>query len=220
MSFLTRNEPPAPVEEPAEVATGARLIPRITIQAACGIADGATGRSGVHDRRMSKSPYDTQLRARSSIETISPIPRPSSSLSNSRSPVTSRARWTPASLRGSTRLIVRASQRVVLYRELIRSGVSEYIVLRPAAVDRLGQTDFSPRCAALSVTIGSSRPGEIGQLASRTSRWAISPTSGRTCGFLDLYLASPAVATSTKNPPPALPKRSVPPKGGPGELDR
>ena len=35
MSFLTPNKDSKPVEEPAEVATGARLLPRITIQAFC-----------------------------------------------------------------------------------------------------------------------------------------------------------------------------------------
>ena len=56
MSFLTRNEPEPVAEEPAaDVATGARLIPRITIQAFCENSQTAQlVESAIHDRRMSK----------------------------------------------------------------------------------------------------------------------------------------------------------------------
>ena len=56
MSFLTSNKEPTPVEEPAgEVATGARLLPRITIQAFCEHSQTAElVEAAVHDRRMSK----------------------------------------------------------------------------------------------------------------------------------------------------------------------
>src|SRR4051795_10079140 len=55
MSFLTRNRDSKPVEEPAEGATGARLIPRITIQAFCEHSQTAQlVESAIHDRRMSK----------------------------------------------------------------------------------------------------------------------------------------------------------------------
>src|SRR3954465_3327611 len=55
MSFLTPNKDSKPVEEPAEVATGARLIPRITIQAFCEHSQTAQlVESAIHDRRMSK----------------------------------------------------------------------------------------------------------------------------------------------------------------------
>ena len=53
MAFLTKNDPVA-AEEPAEVATGARLIPRITIQAFCEHSQTAQlVEAAVHDRRMS-----------------------------------------------------------------------------------------------------------------------------------------------------------------------
>ena len=57
MSFLTPNKDAAKAaEEPAgEVATGARLLPRITIQAFCEHSQTAElVESAVHDRRMSK----------------------------------------------------------------------------------------------------------------------------------------------------------------------
>src|SRR6187549_4239009 len=56
MSFLTKNDPPEPVEDTvAEVAAGARLIPRITIQAFCENSQTAQlVESAIHDRRMSK----------------------------------------------------------------------------------------------------------------------------------------------------------------------
>ncbi|MGN6100544.1 MAG: hypothetical protein ACTHOR_05280, partial [Devosia sp.] len=54
MSFLSKE--PKMAEEPAaEVASGARLIPRITIQAFCEHSQTAQLiESAVHDRRMSK----------------------------------------------------------------------------------------------------------------------------------------------------------------------
>ena len=54
MSFLGKD--PKAGEEPAgEVATGARLIPRITIQAFCEHSQTAQlVESAIHDRRMSK----------------------------------------------------------------------------------------------------------------------------------------------------------------------
>lgn len=55
MAFLTRNEPGSQSDEPAEVATGARLIPRITIQAFCEHSQTAQlVEAAIHDRRMSK----------------------------------------------------------------------------------------------------------------------------------------------------------------------
>ena len=55
MSFLTSSKEPTPVDEPAgEVATGARLLPRITIQAFCEHSQTAElVEAAVHDRRMS-----------------------------------------------------------------------------------------------------------------------------------------------------------------------
>ena len=56
MSFLTPSKDPKPTEEPAaEVAAGARLLPRITIQAFCEHSQTAElVEAAVHDRRMSK----------------------------------------------------------------------------------------------------------------------------------------------------------------------
>src|ERR1051325_8711947 len=57
MSFLSRNDgTTTTAEEPAaEVATGARLVPRITIQAFCEHSQTAQlVESAIHDRRMSK----------------------------------------------------------------------------------------------------------------------------------------------------------------------
>src|SRR5579863_2021584 len=55
MSFLTPKDS-KPAEEPAaDVATGARLLPRITIQAFCEHTQTAElVEAAVHDRRMSK----------------------------------------------------------------------------------------------------------------------------------------------------------------------
>ena len=79
MSFLTRNEPEPVAEEPAgEVATGARLIPRITIQAFCEHSQTAQlVEAAIHDRRMSKVALTTHNGGlEGAIETYRSSPTP------------------------------------------------------------------------------------------------------------------------------------------------
>src|SRR3569623_821265 len=133
MSFLTPNKVSKPAEEPAgEVATGARLLPRITIQAFCEHSQTAQlVESAVHDRRMSKVALTTHTGGLdAAIETYKSNPTPNLVLvETSLSPLdipgalARRAEVCDA----TTRVIVLGHVNdVVLYRELIRSGVSEY----------------------------------------------------------------------------------------------
>src|SRR5690242_4635982 len=135
MSFLTPKEP-RPQEEPAaEVATGARLLPRITIQAFCEHSQTAElVEAAVHDRRMSKVALTTHNGGLDgAIESYKSNPTPNliiveTTLANDDIPhaLDRLAEVCDA----STRVIVLGHVNdVVLYRDLIRSGVSEYLVL-------------------------------------------------------------------------------------------
>jgi pilus assembly protein CpaE len=136
MSFLSRDNAD-PAEEPAvEVANGARLIPRITIQAFCEHSQTAQlVESAVHDRRMSKVALTTHNGGlEGAIETYKANPTPNLIIVET----SARPEEIPSGLErlaevcdASTRLIVLGHVNdVLLYRELIRSGVSEYIVRR------------------------------------------------------------------------------------------
>ena len=134
-----------PAEEPAgEVATGARLLPRITIQAFCEHSQTAElvevgGARPAHVAR-SRSPR-TMAASMAPSRATSPTRRPTSSSSRRRCRPTRFPRALDRLAEvcdASTRLIVLGHVNdVLLYRELIRSGVSEYLVLpTSAAVDR------------------------------------------------------------------------------------
>src|SRR3569623_1796082 len=139
MSYLTPNKDSKPVEEPAEVATGARLLPRITIQAFCEHSQPAElVESAVHDRRMSKVSLTTHNGGlEGAIESYKSNPTPNLIVIETSLPTEEIA---PALDRlaevcdAATRLIVLGHVcDVLLYRELIRSGVSEYLALPPTA---------------------------------------------------------------------------------------
>lgn len=133
MSFLSKDA--APEEAAAEVATGARLVPRITIQAFCEHSQTAElVEAAIHDRRMSKAALTTHNGGiDGAVETYKSNPTPNLIIVETSLPPSE----IPASLErlaevcdATTRLIVLGHVNdVLLYRELIRSGVSEYIVL-------------------------------------------------------------------------------------------
>src|SRR3569623_3252830 len=140
MSFLPPNKDSKPAEEPAgDGATGARLLPRITIQALCEHSQTAElVESAVHDRRMSKVALTTHNGGlEGAIESYKSNPTPNLIIVETSLPTDEIA---PALDRlaevcdAATRLIVLGHVcDVLLYRELIRSGVSEYLVLPTSA---------------------------------------------------------------------------------------
>src|SRR5690606_31563552 len=135
MSFLT-PEQPEKVEAPAaEIAPGARLVPRITVQAFCEQSQTAQLiESAMHDRRMSKVALTTHNGGiDGAVETYKSNPTPNLIIVET----LLAPEQIPGSLArlaevcdASTRVIVMGHVNdVLLYRELIRSGISEYIVL-------------------------------------------------------------------------------------------
>ena len=135
MSFLKGDTPKAIDETAVEIAMGARLVPRITIQAFCEHSQTAQlVESAVHDRRMSKVALTTHNGGiEGAIETYRSNPTPNLIVVET----TLSPEEIPGALErlaevcdATTRLIVLGHVNdVLLYRELIRSGVSEYIVL-------------------------------------------------------------------------------------------
>ena len=213
VSFLTGNDS-KPTEEPAaEVATGARLIPRITIQAFCEHSQTAQlVESAVHDRRMSKVALTTHngwLDA--AIETYKSNPTPNLILVETTLP----PEQIPGALMrlaevcdATTRLIVLGHVNdVVLYRDLIRSGVSEYLVLPTSAPTIVGAiTDLfaAEGAAPIGRTVGfvSAKGGAGGSTVSHNVAWAVSQHLRQDVLILDMDLAYGTAGLNFNQDPP------------------
>ena len=213
MSFLTRNEPPAPVEEPAEVSGGARLIPRITIQAFCEHSQTAQlVESAVHDRRMSKVALTTHNGGlEAAIETYKANPTPNLILVET----SLQPEDIPGALGrlaevcdATTRLIVMGHVNdVVLYRELIRSGVSEYIVLPSSAqtiVTAITELFAAEGAAPIGRTIGfvAAKGGAGSSTVAHNVAWAVSQSLRQDVLVLDLDLAFGTAGLNFNQDPP------------------
>ncbi|HEV7277221.1 MAG TPA: AAA family ATPase [Devosiaceae bacterium] len=212
MSFLTRDEPPPP-DEPAEVATGARLIPRITIQAFCEHSQTAQlVEAAIHDRRMSKVALTTHNGGiEGAVETYSSNPTPNlilveTSLSPEEIP-TALERLAEV-CDATTRLIVLGHVNdVVLYRDLIRSGVSEYIVLpasAPTIVQAITELFAAEGAAPIGRTIAfvSAKGGAGGSTVSHNVAWAVSQHLRQDVLILDTDFAFGTAGLNFNQDPP------------------
>src|SRR3569832_1179833 len=186
MSFLTPNKDSKPAEEPAgEVATGARLLPRITIQAFCEHSQTAELiESAVHDRRMSKVALTTHNGGlEGAVESYKSNPTPNLIIIETSLPTEE----IPGALDrlaevcdAATRLIVLGHVNdVLLYRELIRSGVSEYLVLPTtpqAIVNAISDLFAAEGAAPIGRTVGfiSAKSNTDTSTVAHNVAWAVS----------------------------------------------
>lgn len=211
MSFLTRDEPPP--EQPTETATGARLIPRITIQAFCEHSQTAQlVEAAIHDRRMSKVALTTHNGGlEGAVETYSSNPTPNLILVETTLPPED----IPAALErlaevcdATTRLIVLGHVNdVVLYRDLIRSGVSEYIVLPASAqtiVSAITELFAAEGAAPIGRTIAfvSAKGGAGGSTVSHNVAWAASQHLRQDVLILDTDFAFGTAGLNFNQDPP------------------
>lgn len=212
MSFLTPSEP-KPVDEPAEIAAGARLLPRITIQAFCEHSQTAQlVEQAVHDRRMSKVALTTHNGGiEGAIETYRANPTPNLILletSLSADKIPGALERLAEVCDASTRLIVLGHVNdVLLYRDLIRSGVSEYIVL-PAApqviVTAITDLFAGEGAAPIGRTIGfiSAKGGAGASTVAHNVGWAVSQGLKQDVLILDMDLAFGTAGLNFNQDPP------------------
>ncbi|ODT73229.1 MAG: CtpF protein [Pelagibacterium sp. SCN 63-23] len=213
MSFLTPDQP-SKVEEPAaDIASGARLVPRITIQAFCENSQTAQlVESALQDRRMSKVALTTHNGGiDGAVETYKSNPTPNlivveTGLSPEAIP--------PALARlaevcdAATRVIVLGHVNdVVLYRELIRSGISEYVVLPAGAheiVTAITELYASESGAPIGRTVGfvSAKGGAGGSTVAHNVAWAIATTLRQDCLIVDMDLAFGTAGLNFNQDPP------------------
>jgi pilus assembly protein CpaE len=213
MSFLTPKDP-KPAEEPAaDVATGARLLPRITIQAFCEHSQTAElVESAVHDRRMSKVALTTHNGGlEGAIESYKSNPTPNLIIVET----TLSPEDIPHALDrlaevcdASTRLIVLGHVNdVLLYRELIRSGVSEYLVLPAspqAIVNAISDLFAAEGAAPIGRTIGfiSAKGGAGASTIAHNVAWAISQNLRQDALILDMDLPFGTAGLNFNQDPP------------------
>lgn len=214
MSFLTPNKDSKPAEEPVgEVATGARLLPRITIQAFCEHSQTAElVEAAVHDRRMSKVALTTHNGGlEGAIESYKSNPTPNLIIVETSLPTDE---ISPALERlaevcdATTRLIVLGHVNdVLLYRELIRSGVSEYLVLPAtpqAIVNAISDLFAAEGAAPIGRTIGfiSAKGGAGASTVSHNVAWAISQHLRQDVLILDMDLPFGTAGLNFNQDPP------------------
>jgi pilus assembly protein CpaE len=214
MSFLTPNKDPRAADEPAgEIASGARLLPRITIQAFCEHSQTAElVETVVHDRRMSKVALTTHNGGlEGAIESYKTNPTPNLIIVETSLPTEE----IPQALDrlaevcdATTRLIVLGHVNdVLLYRELIRSGVSEYLVLPTTAqsiVNAISDLFAAEGAAPIGRTIAfvSAKGGSGGSTIAHNVAWAVSQHLRQDTLVLDMDLAFGTVGLNFNQDPP------------------
>lgn len=213
MSFLVRDVQ-KPVEEPAaEIATGARLVPRITIQAFCEQSQTAQlVETALLDRRMSKVALTTHNGGiDGAIETYKSNPTPNLIIVETSLPPAE----IPAALArladvcdATTRVVVLGHVNdVLLYRELIRSGVSEYVVLPTDAhtiVSAITELFASENAAPIGRSIGfiGAKGGAGASTIAHNVAWAIAQHLRQDVLILDMDLAFGTAGLDFNQDPP------------------
>ena len=214
MSFLNREPAARSKEEPAvEVAGGARLVPRITIQAFCENSQTAQlVESTTHDRRMSKVALTTHNGGlEGAIETYKSNPTPNLVIIETMLP----PEQIPAALTrlaevcdATTRVVVLGHVNdVLLYRELIRSGVSEYLVLpttSQAIVSIITELFASENAAPIGRTIGfiGAKGGAGASTIAHNVAWAIAQHLRQDTLIIDLDLPFGTAGLDFNQDPP------------------
>ena len=212
MSFLT-PEPKKVEEVGADISGGARLIPRITIQAFCEHSQTAQlVESAIHDRRMSKVALTTHNGGiDGAVETYKSNPTPNliiveTTLSPAEIP-TALQRLADV-CDASTRVVVLGHVNdVLLYRELIRSGISEYIVLPATAqqiVSAITELFAAENAAPIGRTVGfvSAKGGAGGSTVAHNVAWAIATVLRQETLILDMDLAFGTAGLNFNQDPP------------------
>jgi pilus assembly protein CpaE len=201
-------------EEPsADIASGARLIPRITIQAFCEHSQTAQlVESAIHDRRMSKVALTTHNGGiDGAVETYKSNPTPNLIIVETLlapDEIPDALERLAEVCDASTRVVVLGHVNdVLLYRELIRSGISEYIVLPATTQQIVGAiTDLfaSENAAPIGRTAAfvSAKGGAGSSTVAHNVAWAIATALRQDSLILDMDLAFGTAGLNFNQDPP------------------
>lgn len=200
-------------EQDQELKAGARLVPRITIQAFCERSQTAELMElAVHDRRMSRAALTTHNGGvNGAIETYRANPTPNLIVieaNMARDELLSALTQLSEVCDAGTRLIVLGHVNdVVLYRELIRFGVSEYLVLPADAsvvVDAISELFVAEGAEPIGRTVAfvSAKGGAGASTICHNVAWAVAQEVRQDVLILDMDLGFGTAGLNFNQDPP------------------
>jgi pilus assembly protein CpaE len=214
MSFLDNDKSETVKDAPAgDAPAGARLVPRITIQAFCEQSQTAQMiEDAAHDRRMAKVALTTHNGGlEGAVETYRTNPTPNLIIVETTLP----AETMLGSLErlaevcdASTRVMVIGHVNdVILYRELVRAGVSEYIVMpatTPVLVNAIAELFAGEGAAPIGRTIAfvGAKGGSGASAIAHNVAWSIARAIRQDVLVLDLDLPFGTAGLDFNQDPP------------------
>lgn len=211
---MDMNEDSTQLDEPTgEVAAGARLLPRITIQAFCEHSQTAQlVETAITDRRMSKVALTTHNGGvEAAVETYRANPTPNLIIIEStQAPedlMEALERLAEVCDAGTRLIVLGHVNDIVLYRELIRSGVSEYLVLPTSAqnmVSAITELFVAEGAAPIGRTIGfiAAKGGAGSSTVAHNVAWSISQMVRQDVLVMDMDLAFGTAGLNFNQDPP------------------
>jgi pilus assembly protein CpaE len=213
MNFIDNDDRANASETPTETVSGARLIPRITIQAFCEHSQTAQViEDTTHDRRMSKVALTTHNGGlEGAVETYRTNPTPNLIVVETTLPadqIESALGKLAEVCDASTRVIVIGHVNdVMLYRSLIRAGVSEYLVMPATSATIINAiTDLfaSEGAAPIGRSMGfiSAKGGAGASTVAHNVAWAIARSIRQDVLVVDLDLPFGTAGLDFNQDPP------------------
>lgn len=213
MSIINQDESDEVQAPPEAVNSGARMIPRITVQAFCEHSQTAQQiEAALADRRMSKVALTTHNGGLDgAVETYRSNPTPNlilveTSLPPEEIPVA--LERLAAVCDASTRVIVLGHVNdVFLYRDLIRAGISEYMVLpieAQSVVEAISDMFVSDDAAPIGRTIGflPAKGGSGASTIAHNTSWVAAQTLRQEVLIVDLDLPFGTAGLDFNQDPP------------------
>ena len=199
--------------EHQEVSAGARLIPRITIQAFCENSQTAElVEAAVHDRRMSKVALTTHNGGiDGAVEAYKTNPTPNLIIiemtQNEDEMVANLNRLAEVCDAGTRLVVLGHVNDVILYRELIRSGVSEYLVLpvKPQLiVDAISELFIAEGAAPIGRTVAfvAAKGGAGSSTIAHNVAWSVAHDIRQEVLILDMDLGFGTAGLNFNQDPP------------------
>ena len=200
-------------ERHVDIAPGARLLPRITIQAFCLHSQTAQMvELAVHDRRMAKVALTTHNGGiEGAIETYRANPTPNliiiEAAQDTSTLLVDLERLADVCDAATRVIVLGQANDIQLYRALIRFGVSEYIILPStpqSVVDSITDLFASEGAAPIGRTIGfvSAKGGAGGSTVAHNVAWAISQSTRQNVLVVDMDLPFGTAGLNFNQDPP------------------
>jgi len=211
MSFSNDDQSPNGVSQ--QVSAGARLIPRITIQAFCEHSQTAElVESAVQDRRMSKVALTTHNGGiEGAIEAYKTNPTPNLIViemnEDAEGMVAGLNRLAEVCDAGTRLVVLGQVNDVLLYRELVRFGVSEYLVLPTSSqviVDAISELFVAEGAAPIGRTVAfvAAKGGAGASTLAHNVSWSIAHDIRQEVLILDMDMGFGTAGLNFNQDPP------------------